>query len=392
MNGPTANSSTANGTTASSTVRERRRAGRTGWELPQLIRPLPVRRSPRNRTARVLPHFVDVVAYVHESRFATRDQIQRRFPQCLGVDRTARYQLASLVRLGYLATMPVTSTSPNFPLVYCATPHGIRFVKKAFTESGEDWDGVATETIRTRGSSLPSLLHELLITEFDLMVLQTVRRSTHLERLFVERRYFRREKQLRYEERGKLHRVVPDSGFLVRVSGNSESRLLNFVELDNGTMSVARLREKYERYDAWSRTVEAQEYLAAHFGDCSQASHRPTFRLLMIAHSKGTGDDDRRLLDLLLPALELPASMRDRIWLTTASKLAEHQHDRSPLLAPLWLRARDTRAWINDYRQFVADLPRGRGHRHLPKQRGFILSRISDLPKHAVLSSAESPT
>jgi hypothetical protein len=59
----------------------------------------------------------------------------------------------------------------------------------------------------------------------------------------------------------------------------------------------------------------------------------------MVARSRTGSDDDRRMAELAEAADRASATIRDRVWLTTAATLREHQHDTRPLEATIWLRA-----------------------------------------------------
>jgi hypothetical protein len=332
-----------------------------------------------------------VVEYVYRSRYATGSQIRRRFTEYLPSERTAQYQLANLVQLGHLATSPVRSTSPNFPFVYHATGRGVNLVSQIYASLGRQWSAAATEQFRSRGQSLDSILHEVLLTEFDLAVSKTVESRGDLELLLTERRYFRRERQLRFSHQGKVRRVVPDSGFLLRFRSQTSGRLaaqrssllLHLVELDNGTMPVARILEKYLRYHCWAESPEGRQYLTDLYRRFGRTDARPNFRLLVIAHAKTDASGDmRRLTDLFAQALLLPSSMRDRIWLTTAEDLRRHQEDNPPLSAAIWLRARDARRWLPAYRTFCEQLPGGRGNKRYAHQRRFVAQQLAALPRH----------
>jgi hypothetical protein len=93
---------------------------------------------------------------------------------------------------------------------------------------------------------------------------------------------------------------------------------MHFTELDNGTMSAARTRRKYQVYDTWSRSSEARKYLAERFARLGAGDQEPNWRLVMIAQAKDQeGGNERRLPDLLAEALDLPTAMpwrRSAIW------------------------------------------------------------------------------
>jgi hypothetical protein len=340
----------------------------------------------------MLPHYPAVVQFVYTSRFATASHIQRRFPQYLTTRRTAQYQLAAIVQLGYLQTAPVRSTSPNFPFVYAATGRGVRLVADAYRRLGVEWREPQPETAKQKGIALSSILHELLTTEFDLTVWKTVESRGDLTRLFHERRYFQREKQLRFSHNGRTHRIVPDSGFLLSVADQTSKRpipssslLMHFVELDNGTMPLPRILKKFETYDLWARSEEGQNYLRMLFTRYGEPRPQPNFRLLVIAHNNLRGNNDfRRLLDLFMQTLSLPSTMRDRIWFTTAEQIRQEQHNPSSLSAPLWVRARDAKAWLSAYRHFAANLSSGKSLANFLQCRTFVAEQFRHMPLHPV--------
>jgi hypothetical protein len=159
--------------------------------------------------------------------------------------------------------------------------------------------------------------------------------------------------------------------------------LLCLVELDNGSMSVARLLAKYQLYAAWADSPEGQAYLIQVYTRLRAQHPQPNFRLLVVAHDAlHAGRDARRLEDLYTEALELPGPMRDRIWLTTVASLREHQGDQPPLAAPLWLRARDARDFLADYRAYVAALPRDPGQKRYARQRKYVAAQLARSPLH----------
>lgn len=391
--------SALNGSTTTQTARDRGAGIRSAWDLPDLIRPLPVRRRPYLKRPKLLPHYPAVVEYVYTNRYATADQARRRFPEYLTSQRTAQYQLANLVSLGYVATASVRSTSPNFPFVYYATSRGVRLVRDAYAALGVAWSGVATEANRSRGVAIQSLLHEVLLTEIDLAVWQTVQGRPDIQRLFSERRYFRPDRRLSYIEGGRRRLVLPDLGFLVRIdnqatdnAGSRTSSLwLTFVEFDNGTMPLRRVAAKYRQYEEWSCSSEGERYLANLYGQHGGEQFRPNFRLLMVAHDKSRPEgDERRLIDLVAQTLNVSGRLRDRLWLTTAASLQATATEQAPLDAPIWLRARDMRPWLADYRSQPGCNGR-RGKSTTVVQRQFVRDRLHSLPYHTFFPRRNAP-
>jgi hypothetical protein len=372
------------------TAQRKRRGFGSAWDLPALIRPLPLRQRQRPKRPRLLPHFPAIVEFVYDHRWATGEQVQWRFPELLNSPKTKDNHLANLVQLGFLAVAPVRSTSPNFPYVYSATTKGVRLIADTYREHGLTWAGAKTETVKAQGMALVSILHEVLLTEFDLAVWRTQQGIGSIKRLMMERRYFRCDRQLQFYEGGQTQRLKPDGGFLMR---NEETGrlLMHFIELDNGTLSAAKTRRKYQLYDSWSRSPEGGKYLGEHFAKFGATSSEPNWRLLMIAHAKDReGGNERRLLDLLAQTLDLPTAMRERIWLTTAEKLRNCHELKEPLTRPIWLRARDARPWIGEYRQFMRKLRQEKRHQRFAAQRKFVAEWLSDFREHPLFSLTAS--
>lgn len=383
---------TANGTTPLATARRERRP-RTAWELRELIRPLPRRRRPPGKKPPLPLFHPAIVEWVYQSRFATAFQIQRRFPNWLPSRATTMRHLLNLTDHGYLATANVRSTSPNFPLAYFATGRGIRLIRETYAEHGRDWRGTSTEEQKSRGQSLDSILHELLLSEFDLAIEQTINGREDLTLLYRERRFFRRDKALTYQQEGRTRRLIPDSAFMAtQTSPAGEQTLLplHFIELENGTHSPAKIRKKLAAYETWART-ESEEHLRRLYAQFGEQGRKPTFRLLLIAHEKyKEKSDDRQLLDLLAASVELPRALRDRIWITTATLLAQGARVESPLAAPIWYRAKDVRRWLRDWQKSRANHSPKRGSRSWVAKRRFVADRISLMEKHLLFARMET--
>jgi len=377
--------SNANSTTALGTGREEKNRLRTAWELPELIRPLPVRERRCLRTARLQRHQPAIVEYIYQSRFATASQIQRRFPDWLKTARTTQWQLANLVQLGFLATTPVRSTSPNFPFVYFATGRGVNLINDTYAAHNLDTRYPRGEGRKATGVAVESILHELLLTELELAVKLTVESRADLTLLATERRYYRSERQLRFTQAGRTRRVIPDAGFIVRVgnamNGTSQNdsfaTQLNFVELDNGSMSPSRFREKLLHYQSWSNSEAGVKYLLSTYNRFQTAVPKCGFRLLVVVHDKNRPNaDDRRLVALFQQSLELTSAMRDRLWFVTASDLRLHQHNSPPLSAPIWLRCRNARSWLREYQHASEQTPNS--------QRLFVANNIHGKSMHSL--------
>lgn len=389
----TLETATKNGETAPTATTVRKgRSPRTAWELRELIRPLPTRRTARRKTATAHRAFDPaLVEWVYQSRFCLTSQLHRRFPEQLPTIRTAQRHVARLIDAKLLATAPVRSTGPNFPAVVYATGRSIRLIRETYSAHGREWDEPQTEERKAKGLALDSVLHEILVSEIDLAMHRTTEQRDDLQLLSRERRYFRRDRQLVYQQQGRRRSVVPDAGYLaaIRDANGWRTLPLMFLELENGTHTAAKIRRKLQRYTRWAEAA-GESYLRNRTHPHYKMSPPSNFRLLIVAHDKyGTVSDKRRLLDLLIQAMELPRPMRDRIWLARADDLWLHQHTPAPIDAPVWYRARDTRQWMGEYQRLKQPGSVAK-RRNLRQEREFVASRICELPKRALFPSHQS--
>lgn len=378
-----ANGSTNDATTLT-TSREEKTRLRTGWELPELLRPLPVRHQRCFHKPRLQPHQPAIVEYVYQSRFATASQVQRRYPNWLRTARTTQWQLANLTELGYLATVPVRSTAPNFPFVYFATGKGVTLINDTYAAHGIDRRHPLGEGRKASGVAVESILHELLLTEFELAVQQTVASRLDLSLLATERRYYRRDRHLSFQQAGQTHRVVPDTGFVLQAGkplngvsqNNSLATMLFLIELDNGTMPVPRVLQKLRQYAVWAAYDEGERYLYGLYARFGATVPQNGFRLAIVAHDKLHADGDkRRLAALMQQALTLPASMRDRLWFATAADLKAHQSNSAPLAGRLWYRGRDANTC-----HFMSSSTTE--HKANTSAHHFVAASLPSLPRH----------
>jgi hypothetical protein len=357
---------------------------RTAWELPDLIQPLHRKRTRHVSQPRHLAHYPAVVEFVYNHRYATGFQIQRRFEPYMASDRTRQYQLAALEQLGYLQQAPVRSTSPNFPTVYAATRQGIGLIKATYAKFGRTWQGEPTEQLKAPGLALDSVLHEVLLTELDEMVRLQVQGRGDLALLLQERRYFRADKALRFEALGREQRLEPDAGFLLRWASaqgptcKEPGRLqMNFVEFDNGTMSIAKLRSKLQAYSEWSRSAAPRCYFQELYESHGGSDARPCFRLLLVMRHPTSSTEARRLADVCTLGLGLARPMRERIWLTSLEMLRQ-----LPVNEQVWLRLRDARGWLPQMP------PLNSGRDQFLARRKFVAQHLPQLPRHPLLPRA----
>lgn len=352
---------------------------RSTWQLRELILPLPNRKRRPRRTIANRSFYPALVEYIYSERYATAWQLQRRFPQWLSSRATTHRHLTELLDGGLIATANVRSTSPNFPAVYFVTRRGLNFVGESYSRFGVTWKQTATEERKSRGLALDSILHEIAVTELDLGVQLAAEQRPDVSIIHTERRYFRADRRLKYHQGQRVHHVIPDSGFLPAIEDKGHRQLLplHLVELENGTHTVAQIRQKLKSYRDWY-VVSGEEYLGELYAQHGHSGRQSSFRLLIVSHDKySSGGDERQLIDLLMVSLELPRLMRDRIWLASASDL-----DASDIDSPVWFRVRDARRWLSDYETAIEDS--GRGPAMYAKQRQFLVDRLARMPRHSL--------
>ena len=130
--------------------------------------------------------------------------------------------------------------------------------------------------------------------------------------------------------------------------------------MDNGTELPSVFLAKLKTYHYWTTSAEGSSYLLNLYRSLEVPDPKTNYRLLVITRRRGsTGSDQRRLADLILPALDLPDAMRSRLWFTTVDTIGEHQQSDTPLLDnKLWLRLADAHRLRTDQsrRQLYARL------------------------------------
>jgi len=219
-----------------------------------------------------------------------------------------------------------------------------------------------------------------------------IEQRADVDRLLVERRYFHRDKQLRFEHAGRKNSIIPDSGFVLRfprrtaVSPNTNhGLLLHLIELDNGTMPLARLQGKIQTYELWSRSAEGMRYLEALSKQFSSLPSTRNFRLLLIAHGNTKVGDRERLVDTMIQVLDLSGAMRDRVWVTTVETLRKHAQEGDLLSAAICTRPRHAKPWLHTYRALEQKLSNANARRGLAQRRDFIRDKLATMPTHPLL-------
>lgn len=364
----------------------------TAWDLAEQLRPLPiVRRTPSEQKPKDARFYPAIVEYVYKSRFVDRSQIQRRFPKWFASERSTQRHLAALVDLGYLGIANVRLFSPKH-VVYFASGRGVRLISETWAKLDREWSVDTREENRERARSLRTLVHELMLSEFELAARLTVDARPDLKILTSERRYFRASNQLRFVYEATRQHIEPDAGFVLSVTrpDSDPALLAHFVEMDRGWMSLERIVGKYRTYARWGDSPEGHRYLTQLYARLGAKNPQPGFRLLIIAHDAlNTGGDRRRLAALYAQALEFPVSMRDRLWLTSVEQLQAHQAHEQPLAAPIWYRVRDARDWLRGYHAHMA--ARKPAQKVQVHRRKYVESRLPSMPLHPLFPHPVAP-
>src|SRR5262249_13695034 len=184
-------------------------------------------------------------------------------------------------------------------------------LRESLSKQGKTWRPSRVDR-RSRdsneGYTAERIIHELLITEFMLVVWQTIEIRPDLELLTVERRSLAKHSAFRLVMGKHSTRVTPDAMFLFRYKQGG--MCCCFLEMDNGTMNAKQVRAKFARYCAWSQSVRGQQYLINLYQQYGAKESRVTYRLLIVARSRTGLHDDGRLSELLIAANRAPVRVR----------------------------------------------------------------------------------
>lgn len=364
----------------------------TAWELAdrhhdQATRK-PSRPNPNKPKPRFKDHFVRLIYFIYNSRYATADQVQARFPKLFPSDRTCRRHLKELCDLYYLSRTDVKSTGANWPHVFFCNPKGTQLLREQLN--------LKLKNAREEGKSLQSIEHELFLTEFDLSCYQTIGLTPNQSICYHERRYMQQDKRLKYtppppsdkpNQEMAEQPLVPDAGFMLKVSQKNQQAFLQyFVELDNGTEGASVVLNKFKKYLYWA-SQGGQQYLINLYHKHGSSNPKATFRLLIIARRRGlTGTDQHRLADLYAQTLDpaIPKGLRHRMYFVTVAKLHQHQHDTPPLKAAMWYAGKDAADWCQPYQDLVESLGNKSSHQTYQQKRQFVLDHLALQPTHPI--------
>jgi protein involved in plasmid replication-relaxation len=277
----------------------------------QVPRPVRVSRPYSRYATSLLEFFV-------QHRTALAAHVQRVFPTVFRTDRATRMHLQTLVARKELGILRGLGTAQ--PNAYVLTERGLRAYRDRTATNG-----VAHTPHRRRRPSGGHVLHELLVTEAAIAVMEAVRLRPDLRLLWEER--------FGFVGQAAFRSLIPDYGFLL---GHAQGRLVCLVEVSSGEESPVRLGEKLTAYGAWAASTDAQEFLMDLYRTHGAQSPRPQFRLLFIVQDRRLGHDETRLRQLLRASSALSRDMRHRLWATTVTELAASRS----FDAPIWVRAK----------------------------------------------------
>lgn len=265
----------------------------------------------------------EVLEFFSRHRTALAHQVRRYFADTFRLDRTTRLHLQTLVAAHDLVVHRERGIGE--PNVYLITSQGLRRTADVDDSQYAIWRR------QQRGSHL---LHELLITEFAVMLREAVRQRADLVIPWEERCAF--------TSQHGFGEVIPDFGFLFK---HATGMLACLVEVSSGEESPTRLGQKLRRYEAWAETPEAEKFLTGLYRQRGAKNPRPHFRLLILVQNRRTGNDASRHRQLLVETLKLSSPMRRRIWSTTGNELlATRENDQ-----PLWVRTSDIEVAVPDF-------------------------------------------
>lgn len=313
------------------------------WELPSLLKSVHDHRKSLPENPKERPHYPAILAFAHRNRFCVASQVQRRFSDKLGSDRTTRRHLTELQALGYLDVAPTCNTSPLWPKVYFVTRRGVARLKRAYAELGKEWKPTTIDRRRNEGTTAAHVVHELLLTEFLLDVRLTIDQRPDLELLQIERRSLATHKDFRIGLDGRSTRLRPDGMFVFRQNGRGV--MCCFVELDTGTMSKRQVLQKLRRYGAWSDLGPGHAYLANLYRRSGCRNPEQKFRVLFVLSTSDRGID-RRAKDLLEIATEAPTMIEQRVWVSAYPSLGHSTDGHNSLHDCMWRRPRQSSALL----------------------------------------------
>ena len=291
------------------------------WDLPTLLTPMHSYKRSTIDNPKERPHYLPVLTFVYRNRFAIAEQIRRRFSHILKSGRTTRRHLVEMESLGWVDVVPTRGTSPLWPKTYYCTARGARKLRESLAAKGKPGHIIRVDRRRREGYSVDHVLHEVLTTEFMLMVWESMRASDDLELLRIERRSIPSQPAFKVALRSKMTRLEPDALFLYRE--RNCGMMCCFVEIDTGSMTRQQLKAKFYRYEKWSQAECGRQFLLDLYRRNGAQEPKAAFRILTIAARTPMSKPSNRVESILEAARGFPTIAR-RLWVASTDTLTMH--------------------------------------------------------------------
>ncbi len=269
------------------------------------------------------PRDIDVIEAVYRFRMLSQAQIAALY---FGSKATAQYRLEKLYDHQFLERkfLPVSLGEGRSPTLYILDRRGVETLR---TERGYDevkWFGTS------KGLSADFLSHTIAMN--DVMVL--VRLACRAQGFELEKWQAENEVKADYDRvtvqsqggKREVVPVVPDSYFTIVAN---QRRYPFFLELDRGTMTLARFKNKIRAYLAYYKS-----------GAYEKRYGTQSIRVLTVVSTKSQSGGQKRLHNLKAATEEMT---KERwFWFATLSELTEE----NILSYPVWHQATERESKI----------------------------------------------
>jgi hypothetical protein len=315
-------------------------------------------RTTRYQSARRYSPFAnEILRFLAVHRTATADQLQRALSSHFGADRTGRsvrMHLQTLASTGDVRVIRAQAVAGQN--IYLITGRGLRKVAD---------ERIEVDARRRRSPSGSHLPHELLITEFAVLLRKTAGPESGIQ--------IRWEERFGFQQYDCFRGLIPDYAFLVE---HHEGLKAYFAEISSGEESSTRFRQKLEAYALWSETDEAQRFLVDLYQEHGARQPQPRFWLLCIVHQRFNHADDARLRKFVNAAIDVPPAIRRRCWCATAEAISTADN----LAVVIWLRLGDLEPAFGE----------AQGLQGLQRRRRLAEAQIK-LPRHCLFPTEVTP-
>jgi hypothetical protein len=246
-----------------------------------------------------------IVRLVYDFRLLSQSQLERLMGRS---SSTIQRLLRRLYDHGYLdrVFLPIAHFGSS-PALYILDQRGMELLRST---------GIEDFSVQPSRSLSPLFLeHTLAINDFRIaFTLACQRRGWRIERWLTEGEIKADYDRVKIPSRAGTVALVPDGYLTLDVPGRGRTHF--FLELDRGTMTLPRFREKVEAYVAYYKT-----------GAYSKRYQAQGFRVLTVVD----GAAERRVNNLAETTAQVGGIGR-RFWFVQAEQVTE----RSVLSAPVW--------------------------------------------------------